>query len=80
MKLELRPIEIADERDQVGRLVLCDGRLVAVLCQLSDEHGDVAGRWFVECGFGQFGGVEEYFDNLEIAETWFRNALQTNQG
>lgn len=80
MKLEFKPIEIADEQDREGRLVLQDGRLVAILCQLSDGHGETAGRWFMECGFGPLGGREEYFADLAAAEAWFKTALEINPG
>jgi hypothetical protein len=80
MKLEFKPIEIADEQDRDGLLVLQDGRLVAILCQLSDGHGETAGRWFMECGFGPLGGREEDFADLAAAELWFENELRTNAG
>jgi len=78
MKLEFQPIEIADEHDREGRLVLQDGRLVAILCRLSDGHGETAGHWFMECGFGSMGGREEHFADLASAERWFENELKTN--
>lgn len=38
--------------DEEGRLVLADGRLVAVIVRLDDEsHGATRGQWSVEAGF-----------------------------
>ena len=42
-------------RDTESHLVFADGYLVAVLVQLSDEHVDEAGVWFLEAGFGTVG-------------------------
>ena len=38
--------------DEEGCLVLQGGRLVAVLVKLSALHGDLAGGWYLEAGFG----------------------------
>lgn len=79
MKLELKPIELAED-DNEGRLVLHDGRLLAVLSCLSDQHAANAGQWFIECGFGPVSGAERYFEDLAEAEAWFNAAIGANPG
>lgn len=57
--------------DEDGCLVFLNGRLVAVLVRLSDQHGDMAGYWFLEHGFGQLGGPRHpVFDGLDAAQDW----------
>ena len=54
-ELTLQPIPVATtSADEDGRLVLADGRLVAVLVRLADAvHEEAQGRWHLEAGFGQ---------------------------
>lgn len=66
--------------DEDGRLVFHDGRLVAVLVLLSEQHGDMAGRWFFECGFGRLNdspseGWHPDFDDLGAAREWIARRL-----
>ena len=57
--------------DEEGCLVFVDGKLVAVLVRLSTEHGDAAGRWFLEHGFGPLDTPEQpLFEDLGAAERW----------
>jgi hypothetical protein len=45
--------------------------VAGVLVRLSDLHGrDLAGRWFLESGFGHFSGDERIFDTLDSARRW----------
>ena len=54
MSLRLQPVQVATgSADQESQLVFHEGFLVAVLVQLSDEHEDAAGMWFLEAGFGR---------------------------
>ena len=54
MNLRLQPVQVATgSSDTESHLVFSDGFLVAVLVRLSDEHGDAAGAWFLEAGFGR---------------------------
>lgn len=53
MILHLQPVRVATDSDDCnGQLVFVDGFLVAVLVQLSGQHGAFAGMWFLEAGFG----------------------------
>lgn len=53
MAFTLRPVRVETGcEDEEGRLVFRGGKLVAVLVRLSGRHGDGAGRWFLEHGFG----------------------------
>jgi hypothetical protein len=63
--------------DQDGRLVFADERLVAVLVRLSDRHGENAGHWYVEHGFGPLDGrAHPTFDGLDAAEAWIAMRLE----
>ena len=72
MTLTLEPVHIqTGSSDEEGRLVFADGRLVAVLVRLSDQHGDVAGHWYYEHGFGPFNGpAHPTFPPLEAAQNY----------
>lgn len=62
-----------DDREAV--LMLCDGSLTAVLTQLSDMHGALAGRWFVEIAFRQLPlSADETFDRLSAVEARMADA------
>jgi hypothetical protein len=63
--------------DNDGRLVLVDGRLVAVLVRLNlEDHGLLRGAWYLECGFGACAtGEAAYFVSLEEAADWVRGRL-----
>lgn len=74
MQIDFQAIEL-DHADQVGRLVLRDGRLTAVLSQLSPEHAGRAGLWFMECGFGALARCEVEFDDLDAARAWIEAKL-----
>jgi hypothetical protein len=73
MTLEFQPIAVATgSADREGALVLLEGRLLAVLVRLSDQHGTVSGRWFLEHGFGRFDQpVYKVFPDLNAAREWF---------
>lgn len=75
MSIEFKPIELFHEQDTVGRLVLIDGKLAAVLAQLSDAHGASAGRWFIECAFGALPRSDTEFDDLDAVRAWFESKL-----
>ena len=74
--LDFAPIDIATEsRDQDGRLVTADGRLVANLVRLSGQHL-LADHWFLEAGFGRFLGIQDMtFRDLDDARRWFLKHL-----
>lgn len=72
MSLYLQPVHLATGSDDTeGQLVFVDGRLVAVLVHLSEQHDSEAGMWFLEVGFG---GVNvprpSPFTDLDVAQDW----------
>lgn len=79
--LTLRPVRVeTGSADEEGRLVFHDGKLVAVLLRLSEQHGDMAGRWFLEHGFGPLDGPPSTpchpdFDDLGTAREWIGRRL-----
>jgi hypothetical protein len=77
MNLRLQPVQVATgSDDQESRLVFADGFLAAVLVQLSDQHEEHAGKWFLEAGFGR---VDDYrppiFTDLGEAQAWIEARL-----
>jgi hypothetical protein len=82
MELSLQPVRVATgSADEEGRLVLAEGQLVAVLTRLSAQHGELAGRWFLEAGFGRLDGpAHPSFADLAAAQAWIAQHLnQTRQ-
>lgn len=78
MKLSWQPISIdTGSPDEDGLLVLAEGRLVAVLVRLSDDHeGTYEGAWFLEVGFGKVdGNAHPVFATLDDAEAWIESRL-----
>jgi hypothetical protein len=56
--------------------VFAEGRLVAVLVRLSDQHDSLAGQWFFEAGFGRLDGPQHpTFDDIEAAQDWIADRL-----
>ncbi len=79
MKLTLQAVQVANGHDEEGRLVFADGRLIAVLVQLSDMHEEqgVTGHWFLETGYGRrLAGEHPAFPDLSAAEEWIRRRLE----
>ena len=63
--------------DEDGRLVFADGRLIAVLVRLSEQHGHSAGHWFVEVAFGRLGGrTAPLFPDFGQAQLWMEERLR----
>jgi hypothetical protein len=77
MSLRLQPVHVATgSRDTESRLVFANNFLVAVLVQLSDEHEDDAGMWFLEAGFGRVDDPNPpKFVNLDEAQDWIEQRL-----
>ena len=77
MTLTLQPVRVeTGSNDQEGCLVFADGRLVAVLVRLSDQHDDLAGQWYYEHGFGPFDGPgHPVFGSLDAAQDWIGQRL-----
>jgi hypothetical protein len=75
-----QPISIAtNTADRDGRLVLADGKLVAVLVRLADEvhPPELLGSWFVEAAFGDLSDLSgnATFATLEEAADRLGNGL-----
>jgi hypothetical protein len=63
--------------DTESLLVFSDDFLVAVLVRLSDDHGDEAGMWFLEVGFGRVDDLRQpRFADLDAAQAWIRDRLE----
>jgi hypothetical protein len=73
----MRPIPVhTGAADEEGRLVVANGRLVAVLVRLADQvHTSLVGCWFLEAGFGPCAGAAPVFDSLEGARNWIAGRL-----
>ena len=77
MTLRFQPVQVATGSDEAeSRLVFDEGALVAVLVQLSDLHGDDAGRWFLEAGFGRVDHPRPpTFADLDEAQAWITRQI-----
>ncbi|MGH1571144.1 hypothetical protein ACRAWG_11215 [Methylobacterium sp. P31] len=77
MSLHLQPAHVATgSHDAESLLVFADDFLVAVLVQLSDDHDDEAGMWFLEAGFGPVHDpCPPLFPNRDTAQTWIEQRL-----
>jgi hypothetical protein len=80
MSLTLQPVRVANGPDEEGLLVFtAEGRLVAVLTRLSEQHQDLAGHWYLEAGFGRLdvGPQHATFADLDTAQNWITERLAT---
>ena len=76
MALSFQPVTLdASGPDRDGALAFRDGRLVAVLSRLSDIHGDLGGRWFVEATFSDMPRRQpQTFETLDHFGDWLKDA------
>jgi hypothetical protein len=75
--LHLKPISIA-AIDSDGVLVFSEAGLIAVLTRLSGMHGDAAGSWFLEAGFGDLDHHKSVqFPDLDSAQAWILQSIDT---
>jgi hypothetical protein len=77
MNFRFQPVQVATgSDDQESQLVFADGFLAAVLVQLSEQHGENWGKWFLEAGFGR---LDDYrapiFEDLGEAQVWIEARL-----
>ena len=79
MNLHLQSVQVATgSQDTESNLVFADGFLVAVLVQLSDEHADEAGRWFLEAAFGRVADPNPpTFGDVNEAQEWITSQLSS---
>ena len=62
---------LAGCEDREGYLILADGILTAVIVRLdSHVHDGIAGKWFLEAGFGPCRDAQELFETPEAAVAW----------
>ena len=81
--LECRPVLVdTASPDETGRLVLADGRLVAVLVRVAGFQGEAGpggaapSGWQMEAGFGPCAApVPPWFDTLAEAGAWVHARL-----
>lgn len=79
MELTLQPVLVATGEEGEGCLVYRDDYLVAILVRLSPIHGDQAGHWFLEKGFGALDGPQHpTFVDLAAAQAWIKARLAGN--
>jgi hypothetical protein len=80
MNMTLQPVLVeTGGPDEEGCLVFVEGKLVALLVRLSDQHEDegIAGHWFFEAGFGPLDGpAHPSFSDIEAAQGWIAERLQ----
>ena len=63
--------------DQDGRLVIANGKLIAVLVHVGDPEHEIVGGWFLEVGLGRLHGLRPAtFATLEDATRWLRQRLR----
>jgi hypothetical protein len=62
--------------DEEGCLILAGDKLVAVLVRLSAEHGQSAGGWYVEKGFGRLDAPSHpIFPDVQAAQNWISQQI-----
>lgn len=80
MEVTFQPVRILLGDDADGRLVFAADTLVGVLVCLSELHGEQAGTWFLEAGFGRLDGAKHpVFPHLQAAQTWVADRLRNEQ-
>jgi hypothetical protein len=80
MTLTTKPVRVATGADEDGCLVFNDGRLVAVLVRLSDQHEVAPGQWFYEAGFGPLDGPDHpTFPSIEEAQSYIAERISRAQ-
>ena len=74
MDLSYKDVTLDNEAsDNRALLVFRNGRLLAVLSCLSDLHGELAGRWFIEVFFeGTPTLVGPIFETIAEFEEWLK--------
>ena len=81
MTLRLQPVQVATGSSDTESLLVFSGEfLVAVLVRLSDIHGDRAGMWFLEAGFGPVEHTDSpIFADLDEAQSWVERRLESRR-
>lgn len=82
MEITWKPVRVGvGSRDEDGRMVLVNGRLVAILVHLTGpyETPELRDKWFVEAGFGPLSDKHELFSTWDEAEAWVQQHCQTDR-
>ena len=79
MRLGVWHVRLGRVDDKAGALLYDGEALVAVLSCLSPIHGDRAGRWFIECGFGPGIDVRTEFADLQSACDWIEGRIDAHK-
>ena len=81
MTFSVQPVTVATgSDDREGCLLFAEDQLVAVLVCLSGQHSGVAGRWYLEAGFGRLDGPEHpVFPDIESAQAWAQARLASRR-
>lgn len=81
MSLRLQPVQVmTGSSDTDSNLVFSEGCLVAVLVQLSGDHEDRSGMWFLEAGFGPVDQPDPpTFADLDVAQSWIEQRLASRR-
>jgi hypothetical protein len=69
-----------DSSDEEAFLLFSDGRLAAIIVRLAEpSHGNMKGRWFLECGFGDWytAPFPEPFADADAAERWLMKRIES---
>ena len=77
MSMTTMTVRVGTDHDEEGCLVFSNGRLIAVLVRLSDQHGELAGLWFLEASFGRVDATDHpTFPDLEAAQDWVASRIR----
>jgi hypothetical protein len=76
MTLSVQHVRLGNVDDYHGVLLFDGDVLVAVLAQLSLEHGERVGHWFLEHGFGAGLETDTPFEDLKSACTWIEDRIE----
>ena len=81
MRVRFERVRLEGVEDGEGVMAFCEEGLVAVFVRLGPDHGEHAGCWFVEKGFGFLDRPEHpLFATIDEAEAWLRSELADRAG
>jgi hypothetical protein len=75
MRLGVWHVRLGRVGDNEGALIYDGEALVAVLSCFSATHGDRAGRWLIECGFGLNIDAGTEFADLPSGCDWIQSRI-----
>ncbi|HEV7693087.1 MAG TPA: hypothetical protein VGO52_19790 [Hyphomonadaceae bacterium] len=80
MTLTVQHVRLGYVSDRSGALIFDEDVLVGVTSQLSEEHGDRVGRWFLECGLSPGLEIRADFADLDELCVWVQARLKEGRG